>query len=186
MGAETMTRADRETLVKIARQRERLAKSEADERAANLIADFELQMDREFKFDESAVWEAATVAATAVVAEANAKIAAECERLGIPKEFAPGLNIYWHGKGQNATSFRRGELRRIAKRKVEAVTQTARTQIERKSIETQERIMVGGLTADAAKLFLEQMPTAASLMPQLQLDEVRAMLPKPKSIEDYA
>lgn len=181
-----MTRADRETLVKIARQRERLAKSDADQRSAQLVADFELQLDREFQFDENAIWEAASVAASAVVAEANQKIAAECERLGIPAEFAPGLNLAWYGRGQNATAGRRAELRRIAKRQIEAANKSARTEIERKSIDTQERIMVGGLTADAARLFLDQMPTAAALMPPIDLTAVQAMLPKPKSIEDYA
>lgn len=178
---ETMTRADRETLVKIARQRERLAKSEADERAAHLVADFELQLDREFKFDENAIWKQAAIAAETVVADANEKIALECERLGIPKEFAPGLSLAWYGKGQNATSNRRHELRRIAKRQIEAAVKTARTHIERKSLETQERIMVGGLTAEAAKQFLEAMPTATALMPPLHLGEVQALLASPES-----
>lgn len=179
MSNETMTRADRETLVKIARQRERLAKTEADERAAHLVSDFELQLDREFSFDENEVWAAAMQSASAVIAEAKLKVATECERLGIPKEFAPDLNVYWHSKGQNASKRRQDELRRIAKRQIEAATKGARTQIERKSIETQERIMVGGLTADTAKQFLEAMPTAEQLMPPVKYGEVQALLPSP-------
>lgn len=182
---ENMTRADRETLVKLARQRERLAKTEADERAAHLVADFELQLDREFEFDENEIWKQAAIAAETVVADANAKIAAECVRLGIPKEFAPGLSLSWYGKGQNATAGRRAELRRIAKRQIEAATKTARTSIERRSLETQERIMVGGLTSEAARQFLESMPTAASLMPTLNLGQVQALLASPERSTNY-
>ena len=50
-GTEVMTRTDRDTLIKIARQRERVAKSEAKERSAHLMADFETQMDRHYRLD---------------------------------------------------------------------------------------------------------------------------------------
>lgn len=181
----TMTRGDRETLVKIARQRERLAKNQASERAAHLRADFERQMDRDFSYDENAIWKAAAEAANAAVEDAKAKVAAECERLGIPREFAPTLNCNWYGQGQNASRARRAELRRMAARTIEAAEKSARTVIETKSIETQERLMAGGLTSAEAQRFLESMPTADALMPQLALVEVKALLAAPKTPVDY-
>lgn len=174
--SDTMSRADRDTLVKIARQRERVAKSEAKERAARLLADFEQQLDRRYKFDENPIWEEAAKAAIAVVAEANAKIAAECERLGIPAQFAPGLSIGWYARGRNAVKEERTEMRRLAQREIDAIEKAARTAIERQSVETQEKIMIGGLTSADARAFLEQMPTAEALMPAIAMEKIEALV----------
>lgn len=172
---ETMTRADRETLVKIARQRERVAKTEAKERAARLMADFEKQLDRRYSYDENAIWQTATDIASKTVADANAQIAEECARLGIPKEFAPTLDLDWRERGRNSMKNERAEMRRVATREVDAIEKGARSMIERRSVETQEKIMIGGLTSEDARLFLESMPTAEALMPALTLDKVDAL-----------
>lgn len=178
-GAVTpMTRPDRESLLKIARQRERLAKAEAKERAAHLVADFEMQLDRDFAFDDSEVWRAAALAAQKAADEANAAIAAECERLGIPREFRPSIASGWVGRGQNATKERRAELRRIAARQIEASEKSARVVIERQSLEIQERIIVAGLTSDEAREVLEAMPRVSDLMPELTVGKVAGLIGK--------
>jgi hypothetical protein len=171
-----MTRADRETLVKIARQRERLAKSEARERAAKLLADFEKQMDRRYSYDENEVWAEATRLAKDAVEAATAKIEAECERLGIPKDFAPSLNMSWYGKGRNSVKEERQEMRRVATRHIESLQKAAITAIERRSVDTQEKIMVGSLTSEDARRFLEAMPSAEALMPPLSVDSVENLM----------
>jgi hypothetical protein len=173
---DIMTRADRETLLKIARQRERVAKSDAKERAARLVADFEMQLDREYKFDESSIWQTAHAKAEDAAQAANIAIAAECERLGIPKAFAPGLALGWYGKGENAAKGRRAELRRIAARQIEAAEKSARAAIERQSLTIQESIMVSGLTSDQAKLILESMPSPEALMPVLAIQAIKALV----------
>lgn len=173
---EAMTRADRETLIKIARQRERVAKTEAKERSARLIADFEAQLDHRYAYDENDVWKEAAEKAKAVVDEAKAAIAAECAKLGIPKQFAPGLDFGWYGRGRNAVKGEREEMRRIASRQIEAAEKAARTAIERQSLAIQEQIMVGGLSSDDARQFLASMPTVDTLMPMLAVDEVQAMI----------
>lgn len=173
---DTMTRSDRETLIKIARQRERVAKSEARERAARLNADFEKQLDRRYHYDENEVWAQATKIADRTVAEANSQIAEECARLGIPAQFSPKLHLHWSNRGRNSVKEERLEMRRVAQREIDAIEKAARTAIERQSVETQEKIMVGGLTSDAARTFLEAMPTAESLMPTLTLERVETLL----------
>lgn len=170
--AEIMTRADRTTLISIAKKRERLAKSEAKARSAQLMADFEQQLDRRYSFDENSVWEAATKLAEAAVADAKQQIANECERLGIPKEMAPSLHMNWYDRGRNATSQQRVEMRRLAGTQIEALQNAAISAIERQSLETQEKIMVGGLSTDDARLFLEAMPSAQDLMPELTMENV--------------
>ncbi|PRD40671.1 hypothetical protein C5748_25745 [Phyllobacterium phragmitis] len=178
---EAMTRADRETLIKIARQRERVAKSAAKERAAILAADFEKQLDRRYSYDENEIWERATLVATKAVELAQKEVAYECERLGIPRQFAPMLSMGWHARGRNESKAERAEMRRVAMKQIEAVEKSARTAIERQSVETQEKIMVGGLTTDQARLFLESMPTPEALMPVLTLDRVEMLLIEEKN-----
>lgn len=172
---EAMSRTDRETLVKIARQRERVAKSEAKERAARLMADFEQMMDRRYRYDENDIWEKAVEIAHKTVVESNRQIAEECKRLGIPDQFAPKLSMGWASAGRNASKAERIEMRRIAQRELDAAEKAARTAIERQSVQTQEKIMIGGLTTESARQFLEAMPTAESLMPALSLERVDAL-----------
>lgn len=181
MTTELMTRADRETLIKIARQRERLAKTEAKERAAILVADFEKQLDRRYHFNENQVWEAATKSAKQVVNDANEQIAAECARLGIPAQFAPKLSMGWSDRGRNDAKEERAEMRRVAMKTIDALEKSAKTAIERRSLETQEKIMVGGLTSDDARTFLAAMPTAETLMPAITVDSVETLLLEEKS-----
>jgi len=175
-GTDLMTRSDRETLIKIARQRERLAKTEAKERAALLIADFEKQLDRRYHFNENQVWDAATKTANQVVKDSNELIAAECARLGIPAQFAPKLSMGWSDRGRNAAKEERAEMRRVAMKTIDALEKSAKTAIERRSLETQEKIMVGGLTSEDARQFLAAMPTAEALMPELTVDKVEVLL----------
>ena len=71
---------------------------------------------------------------------AQKDIAERCKTLGIPPEFAPGVNVYWHGRGQNAVQARQAELRRAAKAKIEAIQSAAVTEIEHMSLEAQTNI----------------------------------------------
>jgi hypothetical protein len=82
----------------------------------------------------------------------------------------------WSDRGRNALKEERVEMRRVAMKQIAAIEQNARSSIERQSVSTQEQIMVGGLTSDQAKLFLDEMPTAETLMPALTLDGVEALL----------
>lgn len=176
MSTELMTRSDRETLIKIARQRERLAKTDSKSRAAQLIADFEKQLDQRYHYDDNEVWSEAMRVTKEAVAAAKKAIEGECEKMGIPAQFAPSLHLGWSDRGRNSMKEERAEMRRIATKQIDAIEKSARTSIERKSLETQEQIMIGGLTTDQAKLFLDQMPTAETLMPALTLDGVEALL----------
>lgn len=176
MTGEIMTRADREILVKIARQRERLAKTEAKERAALLVSDFEKQLDRRYHYDENEIWAASHKIAEETVERAQAAVEAECAKLGIPAQFAPRLSLEWYMRGRNSVKGERAEMRRVAMRTIDAMEKSAKTAIERRSVETQEKIMIGSLTTDEARRFLADMPTAENLMPSLSVANVEALL----------
>jgi hypothetical protein len=167
-----MTKHEREDLQRLVRQREKVLKSAAKQRSAELIADFENQMGQEFSFDQDEVWERATKIAQAALAKANEQIAARCHEIGIPKRFAPGLHLSWYGRRENATKQRRDELRKMAETRIEAIQRKAVTEIELSCLAAQEQIALSGLTTEAARQFVEALPKIEALMPRLTFADV--------------
>jgi hypothetical protein len=56
MPEAVMTKGEREDLQRLVRQREKVLKSAAKQRSADLLADFENQMGQEYSFDQDEVW----------------------------------------------------------------------------------------------------------------------------------
>ena len=149
MSTPAMTKSEREDLQRLVRQREKVLKSAAHQRSADLLADFENQMGQEFSFDQDEVWEQAKRAADREIDKAKKQIAVRCRELGIPDRFAPTLHLSWFTRGYgNAVAERRGELRRMAKTRIEAIEAKARTEIEMSCLQAQEKIALAGLTSD--------------------------------------
>lgn len=167
-----MGKGEREELQRLIRQREKVLKSAAKQRSAELLADFENQLGTIFSFDDDKVWAAATKAAEAEVAKAQEVVAARCVELGIPKRFAPELDLQWYGRGENAVKERRGELRKMATTRIEAIAAKAIVDIEMASVGAQTEIARAGLTSAAAVAFIEKLPAVEALMPRLTFAEV--------------
>jgi hypothetical protein len=168
-----MTRNEIEHLQRLIRQREKVLKSAARQRSAEVLADFENQMGQEYSFDQDAVWEEARRIALAAVETANKQIRAQCRKIGIPDRFAPGLATGWSYRGlENSTKERRAELRKMAVTAIEAQEQKAKTQIELSCLDAQTKLATAGLTSDAASEFIEALPSVEELMPRLSFDEV--------------
>lgn len=165
----TMTKGEREDLLRLVRGRERVLKSAAEQRSREMLAEFERQIARQYKFDTDEVWKAATESATAAIAAAQKTISERSKELGIPDEFAPRLaaGSIWLERGENALKQRREELRRVAKAEIAAVEHQARVEIERMAIEAQTEIIAHGLSSQASRAFLEALPTIEKLMPTL-------------------
>jgi hypothetical protein len=169
----TMTRGEREDLQRLIRQREKVLKSAAKQRSAELLADFENQMGSEYAFDSDEVWASAMKAAEAEIHKAKGRIAERCRQLGIPKQFAPDVDLCWHHRGYgNSVKQRREELRLMAETQIEAIERKAITQIELSCLEAQTQIAVAGLTTDLARQFIEHLPSIETLMPRLSFAEV--------------
>lgn len=177
-----MTARERGDLCLIVRRREKYEKTAATQRTAELLADFERQLASIYTFDNDATWKAAHAAAAEATVQAQAAITARCAELGIPKEFAPGVSMGWYGRGENASTSRRSELRTVAVTRLDALEKAARTQIERRSIQIQENIVRDGITSDAAKEFLSQLPAIASLMPPLDVKALADSIRKPSRV----
>jgi len=178
-----MTKHEREDLERLVRQREKVLKSAAKQRSAELIADFENQLGQEFSFDQDEVWERATKIAQAALAKANEQIAARCHEIGIPKRFAPGLDLSWYGRRENATKQRRDELRKMAETRVEAIERKAITEIELSCLAAQEQIALSGLTTEAARQFVEALPKIEALMPRLTFADVAGEAEPPVAVQ---
>lgn len=171
-----MTKGERQELGQLIRKREKVMKSQAVERSAALLAEFDASSAKIYHWDDDAVWAKVKAEAEKAIETAQTAIAARCRELGIPPEFAPGLAMGWHGRGHNAASERRAELRRAAKSRIEAIEAEAVTKIERLSLEAQTQIISHGLESEAAKQFLSAMPSMDLLMPPVQFDDIQALV----------
>src|SRR5215217_4190668 len=127
---QKMTKGEREDLQRLIRQREKVLKSAAKERSAQLLAEFENQLGARYSFDADPVWAEVTKLAEREVEKAQKQVAARCAELGIPKEFAPSLNLSWYRRGENAVKDRRTELRKVAQTRIEATERQAVVEIE--------------------------------------------------------
>ena len=172
MGA-TMTKGEREDLQRLVRQREKVLKSAAKQRSADLIADFENQLGSEYSFDQDETWSAAQKVAEREVTKAQALVAAHCRELGIPDRFAPSLSLVWLNCGyDNVVGKRKAELRRMAKTQIEAIEQKAVVEIEVSCLDAQTKLALAGCTSDMARTFVESMPSVETSMPRLSYAEV--------------
>jgi hypothetical protein len=171
-----MTKGEREDLVRLVKQRERVAKTAAEQRSAAMLAMFEQQVSALHDFNTNEVWSAATKAAVDAAKKANEEIAAEAERLGIPAEFRPTLSFSWLRRGENEYAARRAELRRVAKAEIDALEKVARVQIESQSVQAQTEIIANGLSSESAIAFLNTLPAIESMMPPLDVSAIQAKI----------
>lgn len=181
-GASPMTSAERASLLVLCRQRERVAKANAAQYGAELLADFERKLAAIYSFDDDDTWAAANRMAAEAVGAAKKEIAERCQELGIPRKFAPTIELHWYGRGENASKERRAELTRVARSEIDRRTKTALAAIAAKSVDVQTKLIASGLTTDAAQQFLEQMPQPAELMPALDVAGVELLLDQPRRL----
>jgi hypothetical protein len=171
-----MTKGERDDLCRLIKQREKVAKTAAEQRSAAMLADFEQQISALHTFNTNEVWKAAVDAAVAAAKTANDAVIAEADRLGIPKEFQPRLSFQWARRGENEYGERRSELRRLAKAEIDALEKIARVQIETQSVAAQTEVIANGLSSEAAIEFLNRLPAVESMMPALDVTAIQAKL----------
>ena len=173
-----MTRREQQDLITLVKKRERVMRAKATQRAAELAADFEKQLGTIYNYDQDETWKAAHEAAQKAVAQAEVQIKARCAELGIPARLAPSIHCSWYGRGENATSTRRSELRKIALSRIAALEKDAKAQIEVISLEAQTELLGGGLDSLAAKAFLNKLESVERLMPKLDAEQIRDASPR--------
>ena len=99
---KTMTKGERDDLLKLIRSREKVLKSAAEQRAAAMLAEFEQQISKIYAWDSDEVWKKALEDANVAIAAAQKIINDRCNELEIPKEFQPTISGFgWYDRGQN-------------------------------------------------------------------------------------
>jgi len=169
-----MSKGDRDTIATLIRRHEKVAKSDARRIAAERLADIEAKLSATFKSEDER-WAGMIEKAEVAVAAANEEIRRICREDGVPEQFAPSVALRWYSRGENGFSPRRGELRLAARTRVAAMEATAKAEIERRWVAAQTALLAGGLTSDAARQALAEMPTAESLLPEISVHELRAL-----------
>ena len=161
-----MTAAERGELGKLVRLRASVARQDAEQRGAWLLADAEAKLARQFD-REDALWKEAVQAAQEEVAHANAVIDQRCAEMGVPETFRPTLHSYFFPRGENASASRRAELRKVVRSQVEARVKEAKVEINREAERQLTQLAIGALTSDDARAYLEAMPGADELLPPI-------------------
>jgi len=175
-----MSRQEREDLQRLLRQREKVQKSAAKQRSAELLADFDAQIQAQYSFDDDAVWRQAVLDVKPHVEAAKRVIAEQCQKLGIPPEFAPSISLNWANQGyRNAVKEERAELRKTAQSRIAAMEARAVTTIEAASVEAQTKLALAGVTSEAAGAFIADLPSVDTLMSRLSFDEVAGRASSP-------
>jgi hypothetical protein len=181
-----MMKTERDDLVRLIRRHEKVAKTAAAQRAAELRADFELQLDAQYHFDQDTVWREAMRAAKQATDDAARVIEERCAELGIPARFAPSIGLHWYSRGENAVKERRTELRRIAHERIAAKEKATCTEIERASVRLQTEVIAHGLASDEARAFLERLPTPDALMQPIEVATVERLLEEKRADRRHA
>jgi hypothetical protein len=171
-----ISRSERDSLLQVVRLRARVAKDQVVAFAAKLKADFEKQLDAHYPWDTDETWAAMAKFMEKAKQEAQAKVAARNRELGIPDCAAPSIAWGWRDQNQQATKERRTELRRLAATQIDAMIKAARSKVDEASLAIQTELHASGLTSDAAKAFLESMPTPEALMPSVDIAALETKL----------
>lgn len=169
---DKMTKGEREDLLRLVRGRERVLKTSATQRAAEMLLEFEGQISKIHHYDNDEVWASLKKEAETLMADIGKRLSARCDEIGIPEEFRPSFSIGWNHRGYNGLPERRAELRRVAKAEIAAVEQKARAEIEVMSVNAQTEILAHGLTSLAATNFLSNLTAVEKLMPMLDATAV--------------
>jgi hypothetical protein len=171
-----MTKAERDDLIRLIKQRERVAKTAAEQRSAAMLVDFEQQISKLHDWNKDEIWKAAVEAVKEAAQKASTEIAERADALGIPSEFQPSLSFQWLRRGETEYQTRREELRRVAKAEIGALEKVAFVQIERESVRAQTEVIANGLNSVAAIEFLNSLPSIESMMPALDVADIQAKL----------
>ena len=174
-----LTQAEIKSLMEQARREERAAKTLLKQRAAALRARMEEQLAAAYRADHQR-WQAITEEAEQRVQEWDDQIAAICRDMGVPEEFRPSLNLSWYSRGENASSARRAELRKVGEARIAELETAGQAAIEVRSVQIQRELVAGGLRSEEAKRLLASLPSAEELMPELSLGELEQAVPLPQ------
>lgn len=159
-----MSRTERNDLIGLARRRARVAKQDVEALAKAQIAEVEEQLAATFAADDVR-WKDAIERTQKAVDELNQRISAELASEGLPKRFHPAAGVAWRQRGESSEPARRGELRRLARARIDEKLARSKADIDRAVVRV-EADLLAVTTGDEAKEYLLGMPSADELLPK--------------------
>lgn len=132
----------------------------------------EKKLSEEFSYRDE-MWREGIKVAEQAVADANAQIARICDERGVPAEFRPSVDLLWSSRGRNTDPRRRAELRKLADARIDAIGKQAKLTIDAQVAEIAADLITGGLTSEAARAHLAKMPDPRTLMPPLEVADLK-------------
>ena len=167
-----MSKDDRNALIRIVKARAKQSEREADSRAKILLSEIEDLMAAEYEARD-ALWDDSVAIAEEAKIKANEQIRARCAEFGVPARHAPQLNLSFQSRSLSfADRGRRAELKNPAEARLDALTTTAKAEIQRRALDVEEQLLVSGLETSEARMVIQAMPTVEQLMPSLSLDDL--------------
>ena len=109
--------------------------------------------------------------ATATVERLNDELQQRCADAGVPRDWAPSLNMFYFRRGENSSARRRAELRRVANSRMEQVKRAAKLAVDRAESDMATALVANQLDSSESKDWLAALPTPESLIPALDIAE---------------
>lgn len=168
-----MTKGELENLLKAFRLNAKAAKASIINLGANLKAEFEAQLNTKYPETGDPVWEEEHQALVKEWEKRQARVDKRCDERGIPKRFRPCImEPHWRYGGEQIFVKLRPELRRLAHAQIDAMVKSRLEQLECESAHVQLSLLSHGFVTEEAKGFFEKLPTIASLIPPIKVEEI--------------
>jgi hypothetical protein len=182
-GATRLTQRDRDALLKLARERADVAKVTARRRTADMLAQFELEMQQHYERQDNEVFSRVTDVLAVDVQKAREEINKECERLHIPVKFRPQIRVAWDPGG--ACGVERQMLLELAKKQAAAQEMRAFEAIEQATVEAKTAIVAASFDPGVAMQALNAMPSVQTLIPPMSFSHIEQLFKRdPQRIID--
>jgi len=172
-----LTAREIDGLLRILRANVKVAKASILHRAGELKAAYDVQLNTLYPPSGDPVWNAEYQAALAEWKPRAERIQARAIELGIGTRFRPRLSPpdWIYGDEQLFKSLRI-ERRRIAHEQIDAKLKWDVQELERKSAATQLELISNGFVTEAAREFMQKLPTPDQLTPPLRVEELVALI----------
>jgi hypothetical protein len=168
-----MTAAERTELKTLVNERARLAIDRVKSLAADRLVELNKQLEARWAVEDFEIGEL-DKELRRLADEANGMVQARCDELGIHRDLRPRASYYFGRVPVDPT--RRAQLRQMAKDENAAAVARAVHQINTWKINTRTELVRDGLTSTAATAFLDSLPVATELLPEISAHDITKAL----------
>jgi hypothetical protein len=168
-----MTPKDRDALLKHQQDRERVLKTTAKRRSADMLAQFEVELQHRHEIQDNEVFSRVTEVLGVAIGKAMDEVNKECERLHIPSRFRPRIRSGWSPGG--LMNVDRKLMLAIAEKQAKAQEMRAYEVIEQEILDTKTKILAASFDTDIALEMLSSMPPLEALIPPLSFATIEQL-----------